>query len=613
MKLKKYNKIETLTEYFFSYLNISRQAGFYPSKMIFIFILTTLTVLSESAGITMFIPIFQFIRLGGDISALTSEHTFWNNIEQFFSFVGLEVSLLGLLLLAWAFFLIRQIIIFYRIITEAKIRENITMNVRKNAFTHYINTGSYYHDKYSSDEVTGLFTIEIPRAIVCILGPITMISYFIHLFTFGSILAFISWQSISVGLLIAPFIIFLLRYWSKKIFIVGEFFTKANNEMTSFLSSRLRSIKLIQISSMQDQESKSYASKTEAQARESIKGRTLIGKTEVAFEPIMLALCCIFIYVSTVIGNMSIEVMGIFLVLLIRLVPVIKSCIVQGQNITQSLPSLNYTYKSIDEFVEAKENIHTGKHIKAFKNSIVIKRVSYKYPENNTKALDDISLTINRGTIIALVGPSGSGKSTLFDLLVKAKLPNSGNIYIDDLNFSEVKTSSIRNLFSYAPQKTHLLGDSIINHIIYGNQKELDQSNINVATKLAAADTFINNISGKINYKIGSDGLKLSGGERQRIDLARIMYSDKDIFLLDEPTSNLDQFSEEVIVSSLNKLRDKKKTIIISAHRLSTAVRSDIIYVFSDGKITHKGDHKFLMNNCIWYKNAWNGSDYNND
>ena len=77
--------------------------------------------------------------------------------------------------------------------------------------------------------------------------------------------------------------------------------------------------------------------------------------------------------------------------------------------------------------------------------------------------------------------------------------------------------------------------------------------------------------------------MKLSGGERQRIDLARIMYSDKDIFLLDEPTSNLDQFSEEVIVSSLNKLRDKKKTIIISAHRLSTAVRSDIIYVFSDG------------------------------
>ena len=311
MKLKKYNKIETLTEYFFSYLNISRQAGFYPSKMIFIFILTTLTVLSESAGITMFIPIFQFIRLGGDISALTSEHAFWNNIEQFFSFVGLEVSLLGLLLLAWAFFLIRQIIIFYRIITEAKIRENITMNVRKNAFTHYINTGSYYHDKYSSDEVTGLFTIEIPRAIVCILGPITMISYLIHLFTFGSILAFISWQSISVGLLIAPFIILLLRFWSKKIFIVGELFTKANNEMTSFLSSRLRSIKLIQISSMQDQESKSYASKTEAQARESIKGRTLIGKTEVAFEPIMLALCCIFIYVSTVIGNMSIEVTSI--------------------------------------------------------------------------------------------------------------------------------------------------------------------------------------------------------------------------------------------------------------------------------------------------------------
>ena len=174
-----------------------------------------------------------------------------------------------------------------------------------------------------------------------------------------------------------------------------------------------------------------------------------------------------------------------------------------------------------------------------------------------------------------------------------------------------LKSSSIRNLFAYAPQKTHLLGDSILNHIIYGDQKELDKLNINNAIKLAAADTFIDNIADSINYKIGSDGLKLSGGERQRIDLARIMYSDKDIFLLDEPTSNLDQFSEEIVVSSLNKLSDKNKTIIISAHRLSTAVKADIIFVFSEGRITHKGDHKFLMNNCSWYKNAWNGSKFN--
>ena len=351
MFIEKYKKIYTLSEYFFSYLKISKRAGFFPSKMIFIFILTTLTVVSESAGITMFIPIFQYIRLGGDINALISEHSFWQNIQQFYNFFGLEITLFNLLLLAWLFFLIRQVIIFYRIIKEAKIRENITMNVRKIAFSNYINTKSSYYDKYSADEVTGLFTIEIPRAIVCILGPITMISYFIHLFTFGSILAFISWQSIFIGLLLAPLMFVLLRYWSKKIFKVGELFTKANNEMASFLSSRLRSIKLIQISSMQDEESKKYSLKTNAQAKESIKGRTLIGKTEVAFEPIMLALCCIFIYAATAVGNMSIEVIGIFLVLLIRLVPVIKSCIVQGQNITQSLPSLNYTYQPLNSYV----------------------------------------------------------------------------------------------------------------------------------------------------------------------------------------------------------------------------------------------------------------------
>lgn len=209
------------------------------------------------------------------------------------------------------------------------------------------------------------------------------------------------------------------------------------------------------------------------------------------------------------------------------------------------------------------------------------------------KALKNVSLKIKQGQFIALVGASGSGKSTMIDLIERFYDPEDGAILLDGVDLKNHSLSTIRNNISLVNQDIMLFDASVKENIAYGNL-EANQDQIEKAAKIAAADEFIKELSHNYDTAIGQHGINLSGGQKQRLCIARAIVKDSKIIIFDEATSSLDTISEQKIKNSIDNIR-KNHTIIVVAHRLSTILDADVIYVMKKGTIVEFGTHQELM------------------
>ncbi len=252
------------------------------------------------------------------------------------------------------------------------------------------------------------------------------------------------------------------------------------------------------------------------------------------------------------------------------------------------------------ELVDLKPIIderNIGSDIHNLEFEIEFSNVSFSYEK--TAVLHNISLNIKKGESVALVGPSGGGKSTIVDLLTRFYDCSSGKILIDNKNLKEYKIESIRNLMGIVTQDSILFHDSIKNNISFGYPK-IDFEKIKNAAFIANAKNFIENLDEQYNTIVGERGMKLSGGQRQRICIARAIYKNPPILILDEATSSLDSEAEKKVQNAIEKIMEKRTSIII-AHRLSTIQNCDKIVIIDGGKIIGEGKHDYLIKNNPTY------------
>jgi subfamily B ATP-binding cassette protein MsbA len=226
-----------------------------------------------------------------------------------------------------------------------------------------------------------------------------------------------------------------------------------------------------------------------------------------------------------------------------------------------------------------------------FINEIEFRNISFKYKDDYV--LKDFSLTIKKGETVALVGQSGSGKSTLANLITRFYDVNEGNIFIDGKNIKEVTKKSLRALMGIVSQDSILFNDTISNTIKLGSQNATDSA-ILEASEIANANEFIQHLPEKFNTNIGDSGNMLSGGQKQRLSIARAVLKNPPIMILDEATSALDTESEQLVQVALEKMMQKRTSLVI-AHRLSTIQKADKIVVLKKGKIVEEGKHKDLL------------------
>jgi subfamily B ATP-binding cassette protein MsbA len=234
------------------------------------------------------------------------------------------------------------------------------------------------------------------------------------------------------------------------------------------------------------------------------------------------------------------------------------------------------------------------------KGEIVMERVSFRYPETNEYALENISLQLKPGETVALVGRSGSGKSTLVQLLLRFYTPDHGEIRLDDLVIEEYALADYRSQFGVVSQNISLFSDTIINNIAFGQRADASYESVLAAARQAHAIEFIEALPDGLDTTLGDGGAGLSGGQKQRLAIARALLKDAPILVLDEATSALDTESETYIQEALAEFCKDRTTLVI-AHRLSTIENADRVVVLDQGCVVASGPHKQLLNDSPLY------------
>ena len=271
--------------------------------------------------------------------------------------------------------------------------------------------------------------------------------------------------------------------------------------------------------------------------------------------------------------------------------------------ISQGLSAANRIIPIIDIKNEIFSKENTGK-IKLDIGDISFKNVSFFYKSNlDNKVLKNVNIDIKGGKMTAFVGQSGSGKSTLLNMIPRIYDPVSGQIEIDNQDIKFLNLTSLREQISIVDQNTTLFDDTVFNNIKYAKPEASTQEIYNAA-KLSMCENFINKLPNGYNTIIGENGTKLSGGEKQRLSIARAFLKDSKIILLDEATSSLDSETEQQIQQALAKLTFNKTTIVI-AHRLSTVLKSNKIFVLDKGCVIDEGKHVELLRNSNVYKSFY--------
>ena len=293
------------------------------------------------------------------------------------------------------------------------------------------------------------------------------------------------------------------------------------------------------------------------------------------------------------------SLVGMFAVAGSRLLPMVTQIMTGISQVRAGSHNIHLVYNELTEIDKLTKNSSQSALSFAVEpklpfSVIEIKRVSYIYPEANILALSHINISILKGQSIGLIGPSGSGKSTLVNLILGFLEPQEGKLLVDGHHVKNLR--SWLNNFAYIPQSIFLVDDTLCRNIAFGmKDKEIDRDRILDAIRMAQLTEVVQNLPHGIETSIGENGICLSGGQRQRIALARAFYNERDIIIMDEATSSLDNETEKEVINTIKRLKGVK-TLIVIAHRLSTIEHCDVLYRIEKGSIVKSGSFREVVN-----------------
>lgn len=262
------------------------------------------------------------------------------------------------------------------------------------------------------------------------------------------------------------------------------------------------------------------------------------------------------------------------------------------------------TYRRFEEFIAAPEdkNLESGEAITELQGNIEFREVSFTY--GNVQILNNLSFSLTRGTSVAIVGLSGGGKSTLIKLIVGLLKKGEGELLLDGKDIDEIRLNSYYDHISYLSQDTPIFDATIRDNIVFDEDTLSDEELYEILEKVHLQEK-VSHLPDRLDTLVGEKGLKLSGGERQRLAFARIIAQKRNILILDEPVSALDNITEQSLMETiLNEFKDK--TIIIVAHRLNFIKDVDKILVVDQGSIVGEGKFDDLIEQCEAFKALWN-------
>jgi subfamily B ATP-binding cassette protein MsbA len=452
-----------------------------------------------------------------------------------------------------------------------------------------------YFGKKNSGEIINSITTEINKLKQSFGLGSYIITQGLVLLVYVVVLLQLSWQLSLISVLLFSLLAVGLSKLSLWVREPSFEVSKANGQFTSIALEFIGGIRTVQAFSTQDFERRQFYQASSKVVKASTKG-VIIGAVvrplaEGLASTILVGMIILAMTVFVPNGTLQVASLLTFVFVLFRLIPALYS--ING-NLAQ-ISSFQGSIENIKELLkrENKPYLENGTvQFLGLKRAIEFRAVDFGYDARDL-VLHNITLTIEKGQTVALVGASGAGKTTLADLIPRFYDPTQGKVLFDGVDLREFDIDSVRRKMAIVSQDTFIFNTSVQNNIAYGTE-DAEEEAILKAAQLANALEFIQEMPEGFDTQLGDRGVRLSGGQRQRIAIARALLRNPEILILDEATSALDSVSERLIQESLEKL-SVGRTVIAIAHRLSTIVRADKVVVLEQGRIVEQGTYQELL------------------
>ena len=486
--------------------------------------------------------------------------------------------------------------------------QTIVKDIRYNLFNRIINFKMSYYDKNPIGRLVTRTASDIElissifsQGLFMILADLLKMSLVII------IMLVIDWQLSLIVFSVLPIIVYATKLFQRSMKVAFEDVRNQVSILNSFVQERINGMILVQMFNREKIDKKKFNKINENHKNAWLKTvwyNSIFFPVAEISTSITIGLLVWFGGISAgLYGTISIGTIFLFIKMSQMLFQPLRQIADKFNTLQMGMVAAERVFKIVD--MKNNEINNGNKLIKNIKGQIEIKNLSFSYTEENNYdyVINDLSLKINQGEKIAIVGHTGSGKSTIINLLTRFYEYNQGEIYIDGISIKKIKISEIRKNIAVVLQDVFLFADTIYNNVVlFDKKKSLDEV-INISKEIGAHD-FINSLPNKYFFNVNERGVSLSSGQRQLISFLRAYITNPSILILDEATSSIDSYTEELIQNAIQKITLGKTSMII-AHRLATIEKADKIIVLDNGRIVEFGNHINLLSKGGVYKDLY--------
>ncbi len=517
--------------------------------------------------------VYQWVDLGGDRLAAIN----------------------AIILLLMAVFLVKNVFSFGRTYLLARAEQGVNRDLRNTVYDHLVGLDLSFFGRTRTGQIVSRLTTEIEQLRMLVTAEASKL--IAAVFEFVAALAamlLISWKLTLAAFVVIPAamgiwgpLVKVLRRRDRRVLHLG-------GEVNAHLFETLAGIRLVKSSSAEDRERSRFHRLTGDYFRQFLRAEVARAWAAPMTEMLAAAGTGVLLFFGArlvVTGEISGELFVGFLGLSLKLYSPVKSVAKFPATAQPGLVAAERLFEFLDAPI-AIGDAPDARPLPGFEREIVFDRVSFAY-RGEAEALTDVSFTVPRGSVVALVGPSGAGKSTVVDLLGRFFEVGSGAIRIDGQDIRSVRLEDLRALLGIVSQETVLFHDTVRANIAYA-RPDASAEEVEAAARAANAHDFIEKMPDGYETVVGERGVELSGGQRQRIAIARALLRDPPILIFDEATSALDTESERLIQDAIERLLEGR-TVFVVAHRLSTVQRADQILVLDEGRVVERGTHDELL------------------
>lgn len=494
------------------------------------------------------------------------------------------------------FVVIRPPVEYYRQYFAQWTASKILYDIRDQLFTHLQKLSLRYYANTRAGEIISrvINDVEQTKNFV-ITGLMNVWLDIVTIFIAVGIMMSMNVKLTLVSIILFPFYGLSVKYFYGKLRHLTRVRSQALAEVQGHLHERVQGMPVIRSFATEDFEQKQFAKENsnflgKALDHTSWNAKTFaIVNTLTDISPLIVITYAGYQVIQ---GQLTIGTMVAFIAYIEQLYGPLRRLINSSTTLTQAFASMDRVFEFIDVPYEVvdKPNAIKANNVKG---EIEFKNISFRYQEKEPLIIENLSLCVNRGETVALVGMSGGGKSTLVSLLPRFYDVTEGQILLDNIDIRDYEAQSLRGQMGMVLQDTFLFSNTVRENILIGNPDATEEEVIQAA-KAANAHDFITKLPNGYETRVGERGVKLSGGQKQRVSIARVFLKNPPILILDEATSALDLESEHLIQEAIEKLA-KDRTTFIVAHRLSTITHADKIVLIEDGKVVEQGTHQELM------------------